>query len=141
MNAAGRSFLWATHYCGAQATYPEVVARRAGTHSRRTRRFAGSPSLFGLAPCGVCPARRITASAVRSYRTFSPLPEPVSYTHLDVYKRQEQDQIGREPGLDFRIRLRHVPARCVQPSGRSLEPRSDAWPRGMTCLLYTSRCV
>jgi hypothetical protein len=30
-NAAGRSFLWATHYCGAQATYPEVVARRAGT--------------------------------------------------------------------------------------------------------------
>jgi hypothetical protein len=32
MNAAGRSFLWATHYCGAQATYPEVVARRAGTH-------------------------------------------------------------------------------------------------------------
>ena len=36
----------------------------------------GNPSLFGLAPCGVCPARRITASAVRSYRTFSPLPEP-----------------------------------------------------------------
>ena len=33
MNAAGRSFLWATHYCGAQATYPEVVARRAGTPS------------------------------------------------------------------------------------------------------------
>src|SRR5208283_5244504 len=30
--AAGRSFLWATHYCEAQATYPEVVARRAGTH-------------------------------------------------------------------------------------------------------------
>jgi len=28
---AGRSFLWATHYCGAQATYPEVVTRRAGT--------------------------------------------------------------------------------------------------------------
>jgi len=27
--AAGRSFLWATHYCEAQATYPEVVARRA----------------------------------------------------------------------------------------------------------------
>ena len=36
----------------------------------------GNPSLFGLAPCGVCPARRITAAAVRSYRTFSPLPEP-----------------------------------------------------------------
>ena len=32
MNAAGRSFLWAAHYCEAQATYPEVVAHRAGTH-------------------------------------------------------------------------------------------------------------
>ena len=31
LNAAGRPFLWATHYCGAQATYPEVVAHRAGT--------------------------------------------------------------------------------------------------------------
>ena len=29
--AAGRPFLWATHYCGALATYPEVLARRAGT--------------------------------------------------------------------------------------------------------------
>ena len=34
----------------------------------------GTSSLFGLAPCGVCPARDITAAAVRSYRTFSPLP-------------------------------------------------------------------
>ena len=34
--AAGRSFLWATHYCGAQATYPEVVAHRAGTRPRRS---------------------------------------------------------------------------------------------------------
>ncbi len=33
------------------------------------------PSLFGLAPCGVYPASVITAGAVRSYRTFSPLPD------------------------------------------------------------------
>ena len=72
---AGRSFLWAEHYCAAQATYPEVVARRAGTRPGRGL-FSPpqAPSLFGLAPCGVCPARRITATAVRSYRTFSPLP-------------------------------------------------------------------
>ena len=31
-------------------------------------------SLFGLAPCGVYPASVVTAEAVRSYRTFSPLP-------------------------------------------------------------------
>src|ERR1700704_6016637 len=36
--AAGRSFLWAAHYCAAQATYPEVVARRAGTLPRKARR-------------------------------------------------------------------------------------------------------
>jgi hypothetical protein len=33
-----------------------------------------TPPLFGLAPCGVCPAVAITGGAVRSYRTFSPLP-------------------------------------------------------------------
>jgi hypothetical protein len=82
---AGRSFLWAAHYCGAQATYPEVVTRRAGTfswggvftpslRSESSSLRTPGPSLFGLAPCGVCPARRITAAAVRSYRTFSPLP-------------------------------------------------------------------
>ena len=31
-------------------------------------------SLHGLAPDGVCHARSVTSSAVRSYRTFSPLP-------------------------------------------------------------------
>ena len=32
------------------------------------------PSLFGLAPGGVCPAGPVTGPAVRSYRTLSPLP-------------------------------------------------------------------
>ncbi len=32
-------------------------------------------SLFGLAPGGVCPAIAVTNNAVRSYRTFSPLPK------------------------------------------------------------------
>ena len=36
---------------------------------------AAPPPLFGLAPHGVCPASRITPDAVRSYRTFSPLPD------------------------------------------------------------------
>ena len=33
-----------------------------------------SPCLFGLAPCGVYHAAPVTSRAVRSYRTFSPLP-------------------------------------------------------------------
>jgi len=32
--------------------------------------------LFGLAPAGVYPAATVTGDAVRSYRTFSPLPDP-----------------------------------------------------------------
>jgi len=57
-------FLLAGDLSPAPATYPEVV----------TERTAPAP-LFGLAPHGVCPASRIAAAAVRSYRTFSPLPD------------------------------------------------------------------
>src|SRR5258708_39009668 len=62
---AGRRqpFLLAGDHSPAPATYPEVVTERAAP-----------PPLFGLAPHGVCPASRITAAAVRSYRTISPLP-------------------------------------------------------------------
>ena len=45
----------------------------------------------------------------------------------------EQDQIGRKrpkPGSRESC-FGHVPARRVKPSGRSLEPRSNARPRGM----------
>src|SRR5690606_16233634 len=37
-------------------------------------KFLERPSLFGLAPGGVYPAAAVTSGAVRSYRTFSPLP-------------------------------------------------------------------
>jgi hypothetical protein len=50
------------------------VAYRADTPRRPVLQAVASPSLFGLAPCGVYPARCLTAAAVRSYRTFSPLP-------------------------------------------------------------------
>ena len=68
------------------ATYPEVSAPpqlappqgprwRAGpARARRHRAACETPSLFGLAPCGVYHASAVTAGAVRSYRTFSPLP-------------------------------------------------------------------
>jgi hypothetical protein len=49
-------------------------AHRADTHSspEEGRRV---PCLFGLAPCGVYPALPLTRQPVRSYRTFSPLPD------------------------------------------------------------------
>src|SRR5580704_3515482 len=39
-------------------------------------RKSSAPSLFGLAPGGVCRAADVAAGAVRSYRTVSPLPVP-----------------------------------------------------------------
>src|SRR5205085_399987 len=51
----------------------------------------------------------------------------------------EQDQIGRKPGAgSASFRPGRVPARCAKPSGRSLEPRSDARPRGMVVLWYVA---
>ncbi len=48
-----------------QAAYPGALWVTGGT-------FAPTP-LFGLAPNGVCPATLVAKSAVRSYRTISPL--------------------------------------------------------------------
>jgi hypothetical protein len=49
-----------------------AAARRL---ARQLRRFPGClPLLLGLAPGGVFPAAAVAGSAVRSYRTISPLP-------------------------------------------------------------------
>ena len=58
------------------------VARRLKQPTRTaTRTRAGTrvplPSLFGLAPGGVCRAVSVAGNAVRSYRTVSPLPRPI----------------------------------------------------------------
>src|SRR5271166_1315342 len=44
------------------------------THHCAEPKERRDPPLFGLAPCGVFPATAIAGGAVRSYRTFSPLP-------------------------------------------------------------------
>jgi hypothetical protein len=48
------------------------VSVRLRSLSRASARL--TTPLFGLAPCGVLPATRVATGAVRSYRTFSPLP-------------------------------------------------------------------
>jgi len=56
------------------SSWPAISRRlQRPTRNLITERAAPRP-LFGLAPHGVYPANRITAIAVRSYRTFSPLP-------------------------------------------------------------------
>ena len=61
-----------------------------GTHPRRAsacRDCSRTGPLFGLAPCGVCPAPFITKRAVRSYRTFSPLPIARRYVFCGAFRR------------------------------------------------------
>ena len=56
----------------------------------KTERTA-PPPLFGLAPRGVFTARRIAPSAVRSYRTFSPLPRGRRYIFCGTFRRTRID--------------------------------------------------
>jgi hypothetical protein len=55
-----------------------ALRRRAGTVHESCSGLM-HPPLFGLAPCGVYPAPGVTAGAVRSYRTISPLPRRWSF--------------------------------------------------------------
>src|SRR5438874_2030824 len=55
---------------------PERQARHASRTLSPKANLPLLPFLFDLAPGGVCHAVVIAADAVRSYRTFSPLPLP-----------------------------------------------------------------
>jgi hypothetical protein len=56
------------------SSLPGDVERAVRYPRRPLRASARCVPLFGLAPCGVLPAIRVATDAVRSYRTFSPLP-------------------------------------------------------------------
>jgi hypothetical protein len=66
--AGRRPFIWDAHCWTPRATDPD------DSGVTRPPACAGMPSLFGLAPGGVCHATTVTGRAVRSYRTLSPLP-------------------------------------------------------------------
>src|SRR5215470_3887604 len=108
--------------------------RTAGSgHRSRNRLRDLAPSLFGLAPGGVCHAADVAADAVRSYRTFSPLPQlirnaprrfvfcgTVPETGSPLARRQVPPDVIRhrtsmEPGLSSPATFRSLPER---PSGR-----------------------
>ncbi len=100
------------HCCTPQAgdpgDDPETGSRPADT-SRRIRR-SRRPPLFALAPGGVFPATAVTSSAVRSYRTISPLPFTL-----------------RQMAVSF---LWHFPSPCgVRPLTGAVFPWSPDFPR------------
>ena len=55
-----------------------------GSKAERT----APPPLFGLAPRGVCLTDRIAPVAVRSYRTFSPLPRKRRYIFCCTFREK-----------------------------------------------------
>ncbi len=69
-----RPFVWGACCRAPRATNPGGSLDEACLPA--VSREAAAPPLFGLAPGGVCPASAVTGTAVRSYRTVSPLPEP-----------------------------------------------------------------
>ena len=95
------------------------------------QRVAPVPSLFGLAPGGVCPAACVAAGAVRSYRTFSPLPLGRSSAYagcrggglfsvaLSLGSRPPdviRHRMSMEPGLSSRTCLSALVQAAVQPT-------------------------
>jgi hypothetical protein len=109
-----------------------------GHRSRAARRVTArwpTPSLFGLAPGGVYHAARVAAGAVRSYRTFSPLPRrdatcrgglfsvalSLGLPPPDVIRHR----MSVEPGLSSPATFRPLPER---PSGRLTEDEWGARP-------------
>jgi hypothetical protein len=61
--------------CASPRSSSDLPGSPCGPH---VTAFRPSASLFGLAPGGVCRAVGVAASAVRSYRTISPLPAPLT---------------------------------------------------------------
>jgi len=70
VTALGWPFLWDARRRTPRATYPRIWC------GRHLDRLPGPILLSGLAPGGVCRAGAVTGTAVRSYRTVSPLPRP-----------------------------------------------------------------
>ncbi len=78
------------------------MQRAAWAYRAGTQRSHGSmralPSLFGLAPCGVYPALDVTAEAVRSYRTISPLPRRWSFRNGEPARQARPTRVLRFQG-------------------------------------------
>ena len=89
--------------------------------------IAPAPFLFGLAPGGVCHAASVAGSAVRSYRTVSPLPRlkrnaprrsalcctvPGVLSPPDVIRHR----LPVEPGLSSPAAFRHWRGAAVRPT-------------------------
>ena len=127
--AAGRSFLWAAHYCTALATYPKVVTRRAGTCLAE----AGLPPYLVLLRVGFAlPAallrRRCALTApFHPYLAVALSLAVANQAHSDdeaVYFLWHFPSTGLEPGLPDVIRHTALQSSDFPPSLRRATVRS-----------------
>ncbi len=100
---------------------PAASSNQPGRLGPELPALAGATSLFGLAPGGACHARPVAGPAVRSYRTFSPLP------HADVRRPR--------PGGSFSVALSLgspppdvIRRRCSVEPGLSSTPKRRGRP-------------
>ncbi len=100
----------------------EQPTRTAGSGHRSRGSLAASlaPSLFGLAPGGVCRAACVAASAVRSYRTVSPLPRRPHPT-LPRLRGREREGAGRGGLFSVALSLGSPPPDVIRHR-MSMEP-------------------
>ena len=68
--------------------------------------------------------------------------DPVSYTHLDVYKRQTISRVEQyfRYGMPLTCKTVTVTGDCIANPGNYRIPLGMS-VRDVICLLYTSRCV
>ena len=103
-------------------------------------------SLFGLAPCGVLPATDVATGAVRSYRTFSPLPafalDPSGFGLRRGRLAESKSISGACPAVALRAkrreRRRAVCFLCHCPSGCPDRVLPGALPCGVRTFLSPS---
>jgi len=103
---AGRPFLWAAHYCAAQATYPEVVARRAGTRPSKLALRTGSLPIWSCSVWGLpCPLHYWSGGALLPH--LFTLTPPFLSDLADVAKAQWNGGavcfLWHLPSTDFEI--------------------------------------
>ena len=90
------------------------------------------PSLFGLAPGGVCRAASVAGNAVRSYRTVSPLPRlnatrrgglfSVALSLDPVPANAEMKSAGRYPAPFIRGARTFLPGHLSVIAGAAVQP-------------------
>ena len=134
---------------------PKGLSNKAIHHGQITIRTPGAAGCEAVAPrrAGVVCCRGSCVGFLADVLARKP---PVSYTHLDVYKRQVQDSMEKQMRAERDKRAAVLTAEGVKQSAiltaqgekeaQILRAEGSAQARvleaqGQACLLYTSRCV